>query len=481
VTYRVMSLFSGCGGLDWGFEMFNEEAGARTAFRAAWACDADEAACRTYARNFGGRITDDPAGAPDRRPLVYNGDVRRADFRAAAEAAGGFDLVLGGFPCQDFSALRGPNAAGIEVQRGRLYLEFARALAEVRPRAFIAENVAGLVNANGGVAYECIRSDFRDLARAVTSIEREHPGWEAPEPQPKYEILFAGVSDLSRLGVPQRRRRLFVVGLRRDEADALPGDVLDHLKAEFEEALRDRGSTFASRPLTSMEALEGAPLPDLQGRYREIWEEYDGFVEEIATKSERAGAWLREVRGKLTLDALADYALLSDLPADEPPVTGEALEARVELLARLGWLDRPLEGLEFEDGSNDLLPEQRRIVERMRHVPPGENWRFVWGTPYQVKGLMSGIYRRLHPLLPSPTVIGRGGGGTWGYHYLRHRQRLTNRERARLQSFPDGFLFEGTPGEVRTQIGNAVPPLAGLALARLLHEVLDAVGRWSRG
>jgi len=458
-VYRVMSLFSGCGGLDWGFEMFNEERGER-AFEVAWACDADGAACRTYARNF--------RGTP-----VFNGDVREADLAAVGES----DLVLGGFPCQDFSVLRGPNAVGVEVRRGRLYLEFARALAETSPTAFVAENVAGLVSANGGEAFRCVLRDFQDLERAAPAVRREHPGWKPPGPLPRYEVLFAGVVDLSRLGVPQRRLRLFIVGLRKDEADALPGDILDHLKAGFEEALRGRGSTFASRPLTSMEALEGAPLPDLQGRYREIWEEYDGFAEEIATKSERAGAWLRKVRGKLTLDALADYALLSDLPADEPPVTGEALEARVELLARLGWLDRPLEGLEFEDGSNDLLPEQRRIVERMRHVPPGENWRFVWGTPYQVKGLMSGIYRRLHPLLPSPTVIGRGGGGTWGYHYDRERQRLTNRERARLQAFPDGFLFEGTPTEVRRQVGNAVPPLAGLALARLLHEVLEVVSR----
>lgn len=92
------------------------------------------------------------------------------------------------------------------------------------------------------------------------------------------------------------------------------------------------------------------------------------------------------------------------------------------------------------------------------------------------KGL-SLVYRRLHPLQPAYTVVAHGGGGTWGYHYRRGLSRLTNRERARLQGFPDGFLFWGSPQRVRAQIGEAVPPLLSLALAQAVLAVLADLGQ----
>ena len=69
---------------------------------------------------------------------------------------------------------------------------------------------------------------------------------------------------------------------------------------------------------------------------------------------------------------------------------------------------------------------------------------------------LSQIYRRLHPDKPSYTITGSGGGGTHGYHWKEPRA-LTNRERARIQTFPDDFVFEGSKESVRKQIGMAVP------------------------
>ena len=106
-------------------------------------------------------------------------------------------------------------------------------------------------------------------------------------------------------------------------------------------------------------------------------------------------------------------------------------------------------------------------------IPPGENHLFVRGTDLEISGIgMSMIYRRLHPLKPSYTVTAYGGGGTWGYHYERNRGKLTNRERARLQTFPDSFLFQGTSSEVRAQIGEAVPTLLSLAIANAVYNIL---------
>ena len=76
---------------------------------------------------------------------------------------------------------------------------------------------------------------------------------------------------------------------------------------------------------------------------------------------------------------------------------------------------------------------------------------------------MSQIYKRLHPQKPSYTITGSGGGGTHVYHWSENRA-LTNRERARIQTFPDDFIFEGSKEQVRKQIGMAVPPKAARAI-----------------
>ena len=75
-----------------------------------------------------------------------------------------------------------------------------------------------------------------------------------------------------------------------------------------------------------------------------------------------------------------------------------------------------------------------------------------------MKGVkISSIYKRLDPNKPAYTVTGSGGGGTHTYHWSEPRA-LTNRERARLQTFPDSFTFSGPKEAVRKQIGMAVPP-----------------------
>ena len=85
---------------------------------------------------------------------------------------------------------------------------------------------------------------------------------------------------------------------------------------------------------------------------------------------------------------------------------------------------------------------------------------------------MSNIYRKLDRKKPAYTVIASGGGGTWTYHYQEPRA-LTNRERARLQGFPDDLIFEGSNTEIRRQIGNAVPPVGIYPFAKQIQDLLD--------
>ena len=97
----------------------------------------------------------------------------------------------------------------------------------------------------------------------------------------------------------------------------------------------------------------------------------------------------------------------------------------------------------------------------------------VAGTEWNVKAMMSNIYRRTNPLKPALTVLAYGGGGTWSYHYERKRSMLTNRERARLQTFPDSYMFEGNRSQVRAQIGEAVPVQLGRKIAEIATLALE--------
>lgn len=110
--------------------------------------------------------------------------------------------------------------------------------------------------------------------------------------------------------------------------------------------------------------------------------------------------------------------------------------------------------------NNEPTKQSKTVVERLKYIKPGEN-AFTADLPKElqlnIKGAkISQIYKRLDPNKPAYTVTGSGGGGTHIYHWEEPRA-LTNRERARLQTFPDDYLFIGSKEAVRKQIGMAVP------------------------
>lgn len=121
--------------------------------------------------------------------------------------------------------------------------------------------------------------------------------------------------------------------------------------------------------------------------------------------------------------------------------------------------------------NNELTKQSHQVVERLKYIKPGQN-AFTADIPEElqlkVKGAkISQIYKRLNPTKPAYTLTGSGGGGTHIYHYDEPRA-LTNRERARLQTFPDDYVFEGSKESVRKQIGMAVPQKG----ARVIFEAI---------
>lgn len=117
--------------------------------------------------------------------------------------------------------------------------------------------------------------------------------------------------------------------------------------------------------------------------------------------------------------------------------------------------------IEKDAHNNELTKQSETVVERLKYIKAGEN-AFTAKMPERLRlnimgAQISQIYKRLNPDKPAYTVTGSGGGGTHIYHWSENRA-LTNRERARLQTFPDDYIFLGSKGSVRKQIGMAVPP-----------------------
>ena len=197
--HTVVSLFSGCGGMDLRFRGGFRYGGrhyARLPLEVVWANDLDGRACDAYAANLG-------------VDHLHRGDV--ADVMGTLPVAA--DVVIGGFPCQDVSINGQRRLANGE--RTILYERMIEAIRRCQPRAFVAENVKGLLMAHGRPFFERMLADFR------------LPGYTVD-----HKLYLA-----ADYGVPQMRERLFIVGVRGDAPFVHPKPHERRVTAR--EALRD--------------------------------------------------------------------------------------------------------------------------------------------------------------------------------------------------------------------------------------------------
>lgn len=176
--YKILSLFSGCGGMDLGIEggfSFLGKKYPKNPFSIVQALDFDAKAVDIYNSNFKQKC--------EVRDILETPTSDILDH----------DILIGGFPCQSFSIIaQNPKRLGYEDDRGKLFFQMCRILRKKKPRAFIAENVKGILSANKGEAIKYILEEFRKSGYHVT-----------------YHLLNA-----SHYGIPQKRERVFIVGFR---------------------------------------------------------------------------------------------------------------------------------------------------------------------------------------------------------------------------------------------------------------------------
>ena len=202
---KIVSLFSGAGGLDLGFCMAGHEI--------IWANDVYEDAVYTYQKNIGDHIV--------------LGDIHNIPTDEIPNC----DIVIGGFPCQGFSVAN--MKRHVNDERNELYKQLIRVIKAKKPKFFLAENVKGLTNLAKGEVFKMILSDFEQLGYRVKS-----------------KILNA-----ADYGVPQTRQRVIIVGGRNDIDWDYTFPVATHSKD---------GENGLLRWVSVSEALKGLPDPDVE-------------------------------------------------------------------------------------------------------------------------------------------------------------------------------------------------------------------------
>ena len=129
--------------------------------------------------------------------------------------------------------------------------------------------------------------------------------------------------------------------------------------------------------------------------------------------------------------------------------------------------------------NNEVRKLQEKVKRRLSYIKPGQNiWQAENVPPelmIKTRTKISQIYRKLDPDKPSYTVTAAGGGGTFMYHWSEEQRELTNRERARIQTFPDDFEFVGKYSSVRKQIGMAVPPRGAEIIFRAILNTFSDI------
>lgn len=376
---RIVDLFSGAGGLTFGFyyNLIHGQFVRNENCDIIFANEYDAAAAEAFRRNF-----------PDVN--MINRDIKQLSEEEVLQLIGEeeVDLIVGGPPCQSYSYV-GKRKYDDKAQ---LYNEYFRMLSIIRPRMFLFENVKGMLSMKDSEGKLIIK----DIEEKFANINGDLG----------YNIIYDTL-DAVNYGVPQHRERVFIIGIRKDldltwNFDDLPRDeyqwtleeaISDFPRIQSGEEIFDYGNTA---PINDYQRLMRGGCQNLTGHFLAVYGDKIQTVMNHVVQGE----------GKNYINCLVDQG---------------------------------------------ILDEKYRLTSGYKNT-----------------------YGRLYANKPCTTITNNMStpSGLRCIHYEQNRA-LTPREGARIQSFPDWFVFYGKRKEIKTQIGNAVPPLLAIRLARQLEQILD--------
>ena len=401
----AVDLFAGGGGLSLGLE--------QAGFDVAAAVEYDPVHAATHEFNFPlTRVLCADVSAPLRAAELRQAvsDGLSAHGRSDEDWDGEIDLVAGGPPCQGFSLI---GKRLVDDSRNQLVFHFFRLVSELKPRYFVMENVPGMTRGGHAGILDTLIQEFESI------------GYRFPEAR-KYRVLNA-----ADFGVPQDRKRLFLIGTRADQEAVATHPEPKVRPVPKRESMPRRGDASLAPGPSVSDAI--GDLPNLD----------DFSALKHGDEVEIDKATLRESE-----NAMSDYARrLHGLAADPEDLGYERVwnPSRLTASARTEHTSKSIARFEV------TVPGETEPISRFYRLDP----KGLCNTLRAGSGSERGAFTSPRPLHPV------------------HPRVLSVREAARLHSFPDWFRPHGTKWHGFRQIGNAVAPLVGRAVGQ---QVIAALG-----
>lgn len=474
-SIRYMDMFAGCGGISLGF--------LTAGCTPVASVESDPLAALSHGANFGPRSAggDRPALHVARDAVTETAETVFADLGLNGEVCDQIDVLVGGPPCQAFARVGraklreqarrreddSPDDAFLVDGRVSLWQRYVTFIRATKPVALLMENVPDILNHGGNNVAELVSKSLVEEG---------------------YEVAYT-LLNAAWYGVPQMRERMILLGFHRASGIKprfpapthyvdLPSGYIG-AKNAARRVLKSEGSAhhrwIADPARTAMPATSAsealADLPPLfsremlrTGQIRRGAKDPSEPVHYIANEPTTAYSRLMRSWSGFAADATTghvfrylprDYKIFSEVqPGWEYPEIHAHVERKIA-----AWLaNRKRRGLPTDARDPDVI-----------------DFVAAWRIPYD-PGKFPNKWWKLRPDSPVRTLMAHLGKDSYSHiHFDSEQARtITVREAARLQSFPDGFVFKGSMNPAFKQIGNAVPPLFAYAIARGILECMGA-------
>ena len=400
--YTFIDLFAGCGGLSEGFY--------RQGFHALAHVEINHFACESLRERM------KYYGYKDVDKAVIETDITREDIVDEIRKrcnTDNVDLIIGGPPCQSFStAGRARDEHGMKNDpRNYLFESYVKILNAIRPKFFVFENVTGLLTAR--------LKGKRHIFTVLSELGKEYKVYNG---NPS-DMVFNTVN----YGVPQIRKRVIILGVRKD-IDIEPADLYKGIvKTNWDSDMPESERKGLLPPITVRDAI--GDLPSVPN---------GGGSKIMEFKPKTMNSFVQKIRSKDD-DTLLYHVTRKNNDKDKE---------RYKVMAQNHWTF-----LEMLEKRPDLRHEKARVFPNSYTV----QW---WDQPS--KTIIAHLYK---------------DGNLFIHPDWKQDRSITVREAARLMSFPDDFVFCGSRTEQFKQIGNAVPPLFAEAIAKCMKKQLNKVDK----
>lgn len=408
--FTLISLFAGAGGMDKGFNL--------AGFDILWANDFDKYAVETYKKNLGNHIV--------------LGDITQIPSN---EIPNNPDVVIGGFPCQGFSVNN--TKRSMEDKRNFLYKELLRVVKDKNPKVFVAENVKGLLSMEKGKVIEMIKKDFEELGYTVD-----------------YKVLNA-----ADYGVPQARERVIIIGNRIGVENIYPEKTHANLSINQED-------------INLLNYQEVAISSELQP-YITV-EQAIGYLSDVRLRDEPFELNGKTIYNHIASEKVNDKFWARKYPVNQADICDYLREWRSKSNYTTPAIDKHF-------GYKHTAGHWFRKDNKSGSIPKPSDWwelKKILGfddkydkavTEFEEREIQFEQSLRITNWdRPSDTITATQPE----IHVNKHR-RLSVRECAIIQTFPDDYIFTGSLNAQYRQVGNAVPVKLAHKIANCVKEMLN--------